>query len=430
MIRLTSRVVFTLIIVATGACGGDDGGGDDGGGDRPAASSGGATQVGTFVELLADASFELNGLNQEGTLDPTEVTPTALAVEIGSGVVTADIPSQDQDQFIGMGANGLSVGDLVKIRITEEGWVFVEVATEADLEAQRNAADAQGSDPAVTVTIEVGEHPQFVAATDDAVWVVIGGDETVMQLDPATNEVVATAEPEGNASGTVTLLGVAANDAGAWAVNQVTNAVVHIDAVTGEIADTIQVDDAPVSVAASDDAVWVVNGSGLFGTVSRIDPATDRLIAQIDVEEATAVAATDDAVWVTHEEDGTVSRLDPATDQVIATIEVDDAPHFIAATEDAVWVSHSEDGTVSRIDPATDEVTATIDLGEHAGAIVATDDMVWVVNAGEDEVSRIDPATDEITAAVNVGERPEGIAIGGSAVWVTNFDDGTVSRIG
>jgi YVTN family beta-propeller protein len=67
-----------------------------------------------------------------------------------------------------------------------------------------------------------------------------------------------------------------------------------------------------VVVAASEDAVWVVNR--LDGTVSRIDPASRTVTDTIAVSEggygagARGVAVSDDAVWVATGDD-TVVRI-------------------------------------------------------------------------------------------------------------------------
>jgi YVTN family beta-propeller protein len=45
------------------------------------------------------------------------------------------------------------------------------------------------------------------------------------------------------------------------------------------------------------------------------------------------------SVWVTNYDDGTVSRVDPATNEVVATIEVGRHPDHIAAGEGGVWVA-------------------------------------------------------------------------------------------
>ena len=64
-----------------------------------------------------------------------------------------------------------------------------------------------------------------------------------------------------------------------------------------------------------------------------------------------AVAATDEAVWVASRRSGTVSRLDPATNQVVATIGGLPTANALVVGEGMVWVAG--DATIWRIDPLT-----------------------------------------------------------------------------
>jgi streptogramin lyase len=50
------------------------------------------------------------------------------------------------------------------------------------------------------------------------------------------------------------------------------------------------------------------------------------------------VAIGTDAVWVVSSEGGTIQRIDPQTNRVVATIRPAAAPVAVAAAEDAVWV--------------------------------------------------------------------------------------------
>jgi virginiamycin B lyase len=77
----------------------------------------------------------------------------------------------------------------------------------------------------------------------------------------------------------------------------------------------------------------------LNDTVTRIDPATDRVVATIPVPRgAYSVAAADGAVWVTGAIDRAVARIDPATNRVAATIPLDGSPVDVAVGSVGVWV--------------------------------------------------------------------------------------------
>ena len=73
--------------------------------------------------------------------------------------------------------------------------------------------------------------------------------------------------------------------------------------------------------------------------VTRIDPST-YAAAQIGVgQEPKGVAVGAGAVWVANAGDGTVSRVDPATRKVVNTIEVGNRPVGVVVAAGLVWVT-------------------------------------------------------------------------------------------
>ena len=159
---------------------------------------------------------------------------------------------------------------------------------------------------------------------------------------------------------------------------------------TGRIRGLIPVGyaDAP-SVAVGARAVWTVNGLG----VVRIDPATN-IPLPITINgtdrgaSPTALAVSDRAVWVANRfivsgvfasgKRGTVSRIDPQTNAVVATITVGHEPFAIAAGYGAVWVTNRTDSTIMRIDPRTNKVVKTIHLGGTPEGLAVGPDTLWV----------------------------------------------------
>ena len=59
------------------------------------------------------------------------------------------------------------------------------------------------------------------------------------------------------------------------------------------------------------------------------------------------------SVWVSSGLDDAVTRIDAATNRVLATIPVGRGPGAMAVAGGAVWVSLPERGGLGRIDPAT-----------------------------------------------------------------------------
>jgi YVTN family beta-propeller protein len=139
-----------------------------------------------------------------------------------------------------------------------------------------------------------------------------------------------------------------------------------------------------------------------------------------------AIAWGEGALWVASVEDGTITRINPATNQVVATIPVStggDGPWDVVAGEGGVWVivgKQAHPSRVLRIDPATNKVEAHIDV--HDVSVLATGlGAVWVGQFSQGDrghLLRIDPATNRVVATIPVGPEPQDIAVGGGAVWV------------
>ncbi len=143
-----------------------------------------------------------------------------------------------------------------------------------------------------------------------------------------------------------------------------------------------------------------------------------------------SVAYGEGGVWVavTGEPSGpgTVLRIHPETDEIVATIPVDAVPGWevggagMTIGAGSVWVTGSvedpsdppigTDAVLVRIDPASNEVSATISLGGGVGGDVAVDESgVWVAVGDQEqgELVHVDPATNEIVARIQIPYKAE-----------------------
>jgi YVTN family beta-propeller protein len=189
------------------------------------------------------------------------------------------------------------------------------------------------------------------------------------------------------------------------------------------------------ALAVGEGAVWAM--SDARGTLARIDPARNAVVARIKIDSPEDAAAGDGAVWLSNESDNTVTRLDPASNTLVATIPVGPQPEGIAVSPGAVWVVNAGAPSVSRIDPATNRVVATVPVGpksaccaEHT-SVIASPRAVWVALANGNSIVRVDPATNKVVATARIGYRPSGfLAADETAVWSAGGgDDGVVARI-
>jgi YVTN family beta-propeller protein len=150
-------------------------------------------------------------------------------------------------------------------------------------------------------------------------------------------------------------------------------------------------------IALGEGALWVIGSADIV----RIDPSTGEIVARIPIAQnptgaapnPTALAVGEGAVWVASRaltftstyiksqvpiRRGTVSRIDPRTNAVVATIPVGADPFGIAVGEGSVWVANRRGFSISRIDPRTNKVVAAIPVGNRPQGVAAGAGAVWV----------------------------------------------------
>jgi hypothetical protein len=174
--------------------------------------------------------------------------------------------------------------------------------------------------------------------------------------------------------------------------------------------------------------------------VVRIDLATNQIVAEIPVDRGPSrkqIAATDDAVWVASH--GLVQRIDPATNAVVARVEIP-GRDISAITADAtdVWavtIDPSSGGVLVRVDASTNDVAAEIPLGRqitgYEDEVELGAGSVWVLGSrwieqrnaeyGSDLI-RVDPSSNDLVARIPVDDFH--MVVAEDAVWVRFPGDG------
>ena len=212
-------------------------------------------------------------------------------------------------------------------------------------------------------------------------------------------------------------------------------------------------------------AVWIPNTGD--GTVSRIDPASNRTVATFRVGDAAAlyqrvcrpygsihswmvttfhvrrcdlpssVATGNGLLWVTKNDSNEILALDPRDGHQVASIPIGVIPFELRASDQAVWVTSYDDNAVVRIDARAKTVVQTIaQLGGPSG-LALDGDAVWVANSRAGTVARIDARSNQVVATIRVpcsascwsAPTPLPVAVANGAVWVRNEGIGTLSRI-
>jgi YVTN family beta-propeller protein len=285
-----------------------------------------------------------------------------------------------------------------------------------------------------------GAGPMTVA--NGVLWVLDAAGR-VVRINPATNRVVGTplrvpadAEAIAVGDGALWVARVAPGDLG----TPHKDAVTRIDLGTGRTVATITVGRAPLDLAVTPGGIWVTNSGAGGDSLARINPKTNRVAGRPVRTGASpqSLAVGGGSLWVANHDAGTVTRIDPASGRVVADIPVGSEPHRVAWGTGAAWVGLWHDNSVSRIDPATNRVVGSpIPIGlHHAGNLVVGAGSVWVTSdyranaAAEDVVVvRIDPQTNRAVETIAVGGHPIDVAATPGAVWVSVANPGRLLRI-
>jgi ABC-type transport system substrate-binding protein/DNA-binding SARP family transcriptional activator/streptogramin lyase len=246
-------------------------------------------------------------------------------------------------------------------------------------------------------------------------------------IDPGTNRIVGEV-PVGARPGAV-----AFGAGSVWVGNRDDASVSRVSPATLAVVRTVGVGAEPTGLAGGPHGVWVVDADPFDPDVSvrRIDPRFDvplapRRLSNVLVDGPGSVAAGGGALWVAPSS-GLLTRLDPATGRLLRQIDPNTSPSAIAAGAGALWLPNTDADTVTRVDPTG--LRTTIPVGRGPAAVAVGEGAVWVVDSLDDELVRIDPSTDAPVDSIRVGRFPTAVAVGFGSVWVANARDGTVTRL-
>jgi DNA-binding SARP family transcriptional activator/ABC-type branched-subunit amino acid transport system substrate-binding protein/streptogramin lyase len=319
-----------------------------------------------------------------------------------------------------------AVAGLVVFQLARDG---TEAATRNDRAVDRSGVGVL--DPRtgeLRETIPAGTAPSAVAVGEGSVWVLDADDKTVARIDPGQRKVVRTF----SIATRPTALGAGAG--AVWVGNGFRDpgfggsypaSVSRVDRESGVVDETIRLPREGGQpyfpgggfeqqlMAVSRDAVWVVNTDG---TVTRIDPEANRVVAKVSNVRAQGIAAGEGQVWVIDDEG--VAQIDPRRNRISKRIEVAaESLTALAIGSGALWVADPAGGSVWRIAPEPDPVLRTIPLDSGVGWVAFGEGAVWATNEIADKVYRIDPGTYRARVVAHV-PAPAGVAVGEDAVWV------------
>lgn len=212
-----------------------------------------------------------------------------------------------------------------------------------------------------------------------------------------------------------------------WAANCPELSLYKIDTKSAEVAAVLETGLAEprgeTNVVSGAGSVWLPTDAD--GVITRIDPATNEILATVTVVPGTFfLAFGEGALWAVASEESLLQRIDPETNKVTGTVKLGEQPGFLTAGEGAVWVQEQGDGTVAKIDPQTLVIIARTKVGDSLlyGDIDAADGKVWLRTTEDQTFVVIDAATTEILARVGRAEGSGAIRYTPEGIWTSAHD--------
>jgi hypothetical protein len=205
--------------------------------------------------------------------------------------------------------------------------------------------------------------------------------------------------------------------------------VIRVDPASGRVTARIDVDGNPEGIAAGAGGVLVTSPDayrdGRGSLLSRIDPRTgdvERIRVRGYVMELAVGAG---GVWVLDWHNPLLHRIDPASHDRTATVGVPRAAVAAAAGGDRTLWALGQEGTVSSIDgnslaiQQVPRVAGTLADG-FANALAADAEGAWVANPQAGMLLRIESG--QVVSRIPVGPDPGPVAVGDGAVWAAYGD--------
>jgi DNA-binding beta-propeller fold protein YncE len=167
------------------------------------------------------------------------------------------------------------------------------------------------------------------------------------------------------------------------------------------------------------------------GTLSRIDPETNRAVAEIQVPPGSSVVVLgeDKAIWVVSTEKSMVVRVDPNTNLITDRIAVGPNPRFTTVGGGAIWTLNQGDGSVSRVDSKTRKLVTNIAVGVPGGGgeIAYGEGFLWLT-VFDIPLTQIDPDSNTVVKQW-FGPGGDSVRAGLGSVWLSNIRQENVWRL-
>jgi YVTN family beta-propeller protein len=194
------------------------------------------------------------------------------------------------------------------------------------------------------------------------------------------------------------------------------------DAVESLAGAKVELDGQAIAVLSAFGAIWALSDRG---TLFRIE--NGKVGQKIDLEAGRPynLWAGAGSMWAIDDGTGQVIRVDPATNQVVAKVQVGDGPADMAFAGRSAWVINHRDRTLVVIDTRTNRARTLATIAEQNAAperMALLRGSLWITGRGMD-LWQVDPATGRVSRTVEIGGSGIDVVAAGGALWVPARSD-------
>lgn len=274
-------------------------------------------------------------------------------------------------------------------------------------------------------TFSLGKTADWVAITDDAVWVASTDPFAVNRIDPKTNIRVARLELPGEACA-----GLAVGAGSLWVpLCTAKPSLAKIDLKNNAVTSVYPVgppaEEGGIAYGAG--SIWLIIDK--LGSLARINPDNGAVLNTFHVPAGSYNPAfLDGTVWVTHADGSDVTGIDATSGKTTATVVTGPHPRFLTVGAGAVWTLNQGDGTLTRVDSRSRQTaTISLDTPGHGGDITFGDGKIWT-SMMKVPLSLIDAGGNRLMCQW-AGPGGDALNIGHGSLWLTDYHAGTIERI-
>jgi len=280
------------------------------------------------------------------------------------------------------------------------------------------------SDLKPVAVLPIQGHPDWLAVTDNGLWVSSSNVNHVVRMDAKTNKPDTIITIKKPCSGLVVDFG------SLWIPSCGDHKLFRADVLTGEIQATVAVRpaDSEGGITTGAGSVWLVSSAS--SELDRIDPSTNTVVSRIQLPRGSFNPVfAGDSVWVASNEGNTLIRVSPVTNAVVSSTPIGPKPRFLTVGDGSVWVLNQGNGSISRVDSSTGKLLSTIQAGIPGlgGEIAFGGGSVWATVFGY-PITRVDPTLNKVVDQW-VGEGGDSIRYAHGSLWLTFLTGEKVWRI-